>query len=312
MNRALRRLALAVAVLPAAVAAGDTPRELIEQGNAHYAAGRYAEALRSYEQAALGQAHPTPELVHDQAAARFKLGEIEDARDLWAGLKDVGDAAFGARTHYNLGNCDYADALTAVRTQDAQKALKLLAQAADQYRESLRLDPAMEDARANLELTQLLKRQIEEQAQNQPQSQPSQDQKQSEQQQQQPASKPAESQPGEQGQEQQPDQSRATQPSQTQPARPPESQESREGEEQREEQQQGERQPPPETMPAETRPAETRPAEPPAGAEELTGIELTREQAERLLQMIRDAEKARRERLMQQRAARQTPVERDW
>jgi hypothetical protein len=39
---------------------------------------------------------------------------------------------------------------------------------------------------------------------------------------------------------------------------------------------------------------------------------LTREQAERLLQMIRDAEKARRERLAQQRAASQKPVERDW
>jgi Ca-activated chloride channel family protein len=310
MSRALRRLVLAVAVLPAAVAAAmaaaDTPRDLIEQGNAHYAAGRYAEALESYRQAAAGSVRPTPELVHDQAAARFKLGQIEEARDLWVGLKDAGDAAFGARTHYNLGNCDYADALAAVRTQDTQKALELLAQAADQYRDTLRLDPALEDARANLELTQLLKRQIEEQAQNQPQSQPSQDQKQSDQQQQQPSSQPSESQPSEQRQEQQQNQSGTTQPSQTQSSQPPESQESQEGEQQNEKQQ-GEQQPPPETMPA-----ETQPAEPPAGAEELTGIELTREQAERLLQMIRDAEKARRERMMQQRAARQTPVERDW
>jgi len=41
-------------------------------------------------------------------------------------------------------------------------------------------------------------------------------------------------------------------------------------------------------------------------------LHLPREQAERLLQMIRDAEQARREKLAREREAKQKPVDKDW
>jgi Ca-activated chloride channel family protein len=286
--------------------AADPAHELVAKGNGDYAAGRYAEALAAYEQAA-SQTRPSPELLHDMAAANFKLGKLDAARDLWVRLKDTGDAAFAARTRYNLGNCDYADALAAAQ-QNPQAALQHLAVAAEQYRAALRLDPQFADARANLELTQLLKQQIEEQSQQQPQSQPSgdQSQEQQDQQQQSPPSQPS-SQPQSQPSRQQQEQSAQSQPAESQPAPQPESQP---GDEPDDEQPEGE--PPPPTTQPEMPPPETQPAGEQQQAGEASPIQMSREQAERLLQMIRDAEKARREKLAQQQMAKQKPVDRDW
>lgn len=49
-----------------------------------------------------------------------------------------------------------------------------------------------------------------------------------------------------------------------------------------------------------------------AGEQELPPVRLTPEQAERLLQKVRDAEKARREALRARERGKQRPVERDW
>lgn len=311
----LRSGAWAAFLLGAAlVAHAENARDFIQQGNQHYAAGRYAEALKCYEEAQARQANPPPELLHDLAAAHFKLGQLDEARDLWVRVKEAGDAGFEARTRYNLGNCDYAEALAAMQ-QSPQQALELLGTAADQYRTSLQLDPLMTDARANLELTQRLKRQIEEQTQSQPQSQPSQGQKRKDKQKQQ-STQPAQSQPSEQSEQDQQDQSATSQPAQTQPSQQPKPQEGQEGEQQPQDQNQPqpgeEDQQQPAAEQPQTMPAETQPTENDQSAEESAALHLTRAQAERLLQMIRDAEKARREKLLQQRTATQKKVERDW
>ena len=104
-------LILFLAVLPGVCFAAP-PRELIQQGNRHYAAGRYAEALEAYQQAAeVAGVDVGPELLHNQAAAQFKLGDLDEARELWVRALALKDAAWEARTRYNLGNCDYAQAL---------------------------------------------------------------------------------------------------------------------------------------------------------------------------------------------------------
>lgn len=294
--RTLRRWGPPLLLLAAGAlfAGADTARSLIEQGNQHYAAGRFAEALACYEQAASDVARPAPELLHNLAAARFKLGQIEEARDAWVRVKEAGDAAFEAQTRYNLGNCDYAEALAAT-AENPQQALEHLAAAAEQYRAAVQLDSQLADARANLELTQRLRQLIEEQMESQPQTQPSECQQEGDQQQ--PSTQPS------QGQPEQDEPSAESQPSQQQP---------QEGQEQDQEDAQAESQPqaeaPPPNEAAETQPNQE---QQPEGAEPRP-VQLTREQAERLLQMIRDAEKARRERLARQRAASQKPVERDW
>lgn len=294
------------------LARADRPRELIREGNQHYAAGRYAEALADYERAGADEALPSAELLHNRAAAHFKLGQIDEARELWARVKQTKDAAFEARAQYNLGNCDYAEALAAAaQPQKARQALERLAQAADQYRDALRLDPALVDARANLELSQLLKRQIEERLQDRPQesqptTRPQQDQ------QNQPETQPSQGDQQSEGRDQS-DSSASTQSRpETQPSGEPESRPARPEEPQ---QNQDSQEQPDQEQPAE-QPEPTSAGSQPAGADEDSDepspIHMTRAQAERLLQMVRDAEKARREMLARRRAAGQKPVARDW
>lgn len=291
------------------LAAADAPRDLIQRGNDHYQAGRYAEALEAYEQAReqFGDAY-SAELLHNQAAAHFKLGRIDEARELWVRAATLKDAAFEAAARYNLGNCDYADALRAVESQDVPGALELLDRAGEQYRDAIRLDPDLTNARANLELAEMLKEQIKQQTTTQPQSQPSSQPQQQEHQQQDQSSSQPSSQPSQQGdQTDQQDQSPATQPT-SQPEQQPQTQPSQEPESQPEQEQQDQPSPTsqpresPQTQPADAQPQDQQPVE----------LRMTPEEAERLLQMIRDAEQARRRVLRQREAAGHRPVERDW
>jgi len=211
-------------------------------------------------------------------------------------LKDV---TFEAAARYNLGNCNYADALTAFQAQDAQTAVAQLDRAQQEYRDALRLDPQRQDARANLELAAQLKKQIEEMAQQQPQSRPS-------------------SQPSQQDQQQQQQDQSTSQPS----SQPSESEQRDQTEPSEEQQQEPPQQPTsqPETQPApETQPSAPPQAEPSQEEEQLeeerqppVPIEMTREEAERLLQMIRDLERQRRAMLRAREAAGQKPVDKDW
>lgn len=308
-------LACVLAMGPAS-ARGDSVRDLISTGNERFAAGEYAEALAAYEEAAR-DVDPLveAELLNNQAAAHFKLGQLDEARELWVRAAGMRDAAFEAAARYNLGNCDYADAQTALGGGDAQKALALLKQARASYRDALQLDPGLASARANLELATQLIEQIEQQ---QPQSQPSsQPQSQpSSQPQSQPSSQPSsqESREGEQQQQQQQgeqgeDQQQDSENQQDGQEPNPQSQPS-------EEDQQEQQQPQPESQPAESQPSEA-PQSQPAGAESqpaepMSLSDMSKEEAERLLQLIRDAEKQRRARLRAMERARHTPVDKDW
>ena len=280
----------------------STPREVIEQGNEHYAAERYEQALESYQQASQAVDNPFgAELLHNQAAAQFKLGKLEEARELWVRALALKDAAFEARARYNLGNCAYADALQALDAQQPEGIFEALDKAVEQYRDAIRLDPELMDARANLELATQLKQQLEDNATTQPQSQPSSDQ----QEQQDKEQQSTQDQQGEQGDSDEQEQEQESESPATQP----------------ESQQEQEQPPEPSTQPDQG-PPPTQPAEQPQPEEEQSGqppedqqplmIQMTPEEAERLLQKIRDAEKARREVLRQREAAKHRPVERDW
>lgn len=320
MRMCLRALYPTLLVVAVAAALAETPRDLIRQGNEHYAAGRFAEALQAYEAAAAEQAAP-PELLHDRAAAYYQLGDREQARDLWVQVKAAGGAALEARALYNLGNCDYQDALAAAE-QNPRAAIAGLDKAIALYRAALALDPQLTDARANLELAAQLKRQIEEQTEEQPQSQPSsqqcpesqpsEDQQQKQEQQQDQQQQQQQDQAQEQKEQEQQDQQQSDQQQSDQPQS--QEQEPQDQQQQQGEQQQGEEQPQQEQSASgdqqQSQPESSE--EPQAEPRELPPIDMTQQQAERLLQMIRDAEKARREMLARQQRAQQQPVERDW
>jgi len=345
MNRATVIL-IAIAGLAAGAALGrpvDEARAAAQRGEAAYAAGKYDEALAEFERAAAALPDPPPELLHNQAAALFKLGRLSEARALWEQIRTRKDAAFEARTTYNLGNVDYAEALASAQppggtAPDPEAAQRCLAAAADRYRAALRLDPTLTDARANLELAELLRRQL---AQLPPQTKPGQSSRRSDPQ---PDSRPATQPERPQGSPQPPDSPESSGPQESEPSQgatsPEDSTSSQDAAAAHRDSQpadadrrqnpsasQFEQPSPPESADPQDRPTdeaqrdaadappvETQPAEPSA-AEPTTrpaGVKLTREQAERLLQRIREAEKARREALARQRDARRPPVDRDW
>lgn len=337
---------------PAALAEGV--RDAIAAGNADFAAGRYAEALAKYEAAGEpAETSAAADLLHNRAAANFKLGAIDEARELWVRATAMRDAAFEAACHYNLGNCDYADGLKAVEGGDAAAARAALKKAAARYRDALRLDPGLANARANLELAAALQKQLEESPTSQPESQSAASQQG---QPDQNTSQPSENQqqnPDQQGEQEQRDGQSSTQPNgeqqQREPASQPESgdpqsppvDERQPSEPENDNQsndnrddpasasenqnenrndnagappqpaeaqnENGNESPQPQPQPATTRPSDGSGEEPPNPM-----VNMTREQAERLLQKIRDMEKARRQALLQRERSRHKPVDKDW
>ena len=293
--------AVCVSILsqPPAARAAD-PRDLIREGNAHYAAQCYTLAQASYEQALTAAGpHPPAELLHNLAAVHYRLARFDEAREYWNRARPLGDAAFEARAYYNLGNCDYAAALHKLAAQDRAAALTLLTHAAKQYHEAIRLDPTLSEARANLELISRLTAQIEQAPD--PQSSPDE------------PGEPAQA--GEQGgattgagtSEPSPDAQPAdvpADPHSADPAQPaPQLQTSDSPDSDSDE---GDSHAAPNAdAPAEITDTNATPAPRPP-------TQMTRTQAERLLQLVREAERARREMLARRQSAREPPVQRDW
>jgi Ca-activated chloride channel family protein len=334
--RATAARALLATVCIAGARADDAARDSLRAGNEHYADGRFDQALESYS-----QLDPAPEdlmyadVLNNQAAAHFKLGAHEEARELWVRAASLRDAAFEARARYNIGNCHYAEALGVL--QPAQTApmpaagqpviaggedapappagnpIESLGRAIENFRDALRLDPSLTNARANMELAAQLKKQLEDQSEQQPQSQPSDDQQQQQNQENQDQEQSAgdQGQPGDQeqqkndeskeGENEQESQGDQQQEQDKQQQQDQQSGDSEEQADPKEQQQESESQQPQQRDEGDE--AEPTSAEP---------INLSQAEAERLLQMIRDAEQKRREALRAREAAKQKPVDKDW
>lgn len=171
-------------IATATYAAG--PRQIITKANTQYENGNFAEAAETYQ--SLDDAETADELraiaLHNKAAAHFKLNDFAAAKEAWVQTLNYNDATFEARVRYNLGNCNYQEALAALESQDplaAANVIPALEKAIAQYRDAIRLDSQNTNARANLQLAYQLKKQIEDQQNEQ---QDSQDQQNNQQQQQ--------------------------------------------------------------------------------------------------------------------------------
>jgi Ca-activated chloride channel family protein len=289
------RLAAPAALVAALVLAGAeepaSPGDLARQASEAMARERYDEALGVYEK--LRERHPDlAEIPFNMGVAAYRAGDLARAAEYFDQARTLAaDPALQARAAYNQGTTAYRRATEGA--QAAQQGLtglddttRELTEALEQYRQAIDADPGDADARANGELTWRLLQQLEElkeqlqqqqQQQGDPQQQDQGDQQQQQGEEQQQGEDQQEQQQGDQGQEQE---------------QPPE---------------QGEGEPSPavdsgeEDQQPPDRAGQPR-QEPP----------MSREQAERLLQQVRDREQERRDELAKARAARQPPVDKDW
>ena len=148
-----------LALLPWWGPAGDAYLA-VEEGNALYRVGQYEAALGEYAIAA--EVLPdAPEIALNQGNAWFRRFDYDQALEHYLQALDTLDPYLASRVQYNLGVVKYQQALDAMQT--FQDALTDTRSAIEYFRDSLRMDPNLQDARYNLELAYELLRRIEEQ-----------------------------------------------------------------------------------------------------------------------------------------------------
>ena len=185
-------------ILVAVAAAGAAePRELVDQGNRLFRAGKYAEAEKKYNEAAVDLVD-SHHVAFNKGAVYYKRGDYQKAIEQFSTALATHDRRLETKTLYNLGNAFFQEAVKL--QQDLPKAIERLRAAATHYRDCLEAEPGHAGARHNLDLAKrFLKRLIDEKRkqdekkkqqqkspQSQPQSQPQTQPQQKQQQQQQP------------------------------------------------------------------------------------------------------------------------------
>ncbi len=162
--------AVVVTLAMAASASAQSPSDLVSQGNNALQAGDPDKAIQSYEQAS-GLSPGRYEPLYNRAVAHYRKHEYDRARDLFTQALESSDRDTQARAQFNIGNCDYAQALELAQ-HDRPGAIKKLQNAISHYRGALAVNPQDADARANAELANtLIDRLGREQAQQQKQQQ---------------------------------------------------------------------------------------------------------------------------------------------
>ncbi len=277
---------------PTAVPAGDgrSARELIDAAQQAMTTERFQDALDLYGQA--GVLLPdAAEIPYNMGVAAYRTGDLERASALFDRARTLASVpAMQARSAYNLGTTSAQQAVEsktgdpAVAEAQMEDATAALRTALDRFRDALAMNPDDQDARANGELAWRWLRELEQlqdqmQQQGEQQQQDGEDQEQQDQEQQDPQ---------QQGQQQQDQQQQDQQAGQEQEQETEQEQQPSASDEQQQEQQAS-----PDQASADERP-------------------MSREEAERLLQSVRDKEARRRKDLARQAARGHRPVEKDW
>jgi len=250
--------------------------------------GRLAlgEALADYGQAEVALPE-SPEVAYNQGLAYYQTGDYAAAKNYLNRALLTRNLNLEAGVKYNLGNVAYASALE--KMSDLQEAIELLKQAISHYRDGLELNPDDEDAQANIQTAQLLIKdlldKLKQQQEKQQQQQQQGDQSQQDQQQQDQSPQ----QQGQQGQQEQKD-------------------EQQQGDQ--EEQPEGEQKSPEQQGQQDQQPQESQADE--QGAQTVEAQEMTREEADRLLQSVRDKERQRQEEQARRMRVHRAPVQKDW
>ena len=166
MLRVLASLTLLLSL--AAFETIESPYQAVPLANEAYDAGNYRMAADLYE-AALGYLPESPRLHFNLGNAYYQLAELEKAQAAYMRALATDDGPFAARVYYNLGNVHYQRSLNAMRT--FRDAVAPVREAMASYREALSLDAGLADAMYNLELADRLYDALKEQRE-QPQANP--------------------------------------------------------------------------------------------------------------------------------------------
>ena len=141
-------------ILPLPVLAASA-RSLTAEGNEFYSHGKYDEALKAYEEAAVEQPE-SARLYFNKGNVYFKKGDYEKAKEVYeaAALK-AKDLTLEAAAQYNLGNTAFFDGKQYLDS-DLKKALTQYESSIRHYQEALRINPKLKEAARNIEVVRLM------------------------------------------------------------------------------------------------------------------------------------------------------------
>jgi Ca-activated chloride channel family protein len=281
-NRRRRRVATAAVLCAGALAvasdAGAVPRRAVRlngQANRAYDAKQWDEASKLYDEAQV-QAPESPEIAYNLGNAMYRQGKFGDAIAHLRRAAESDDPTLRQQSFYNLGNALHDSG-------DLQRAVQA-------YRAALRLDPRDHDAKVNYEKTRQELQQQQQSGGGQSKDQDPSQQNQNQQGQSQ----------GGQGQNQESGQGDEQQQAQNEPG-------SEQGERDR---QQGDEQP---------QPRDEAQSQQPGGdaQQQMAALDsmpggLTREEALRILEAMRQQEKELQQQRARKAQARTRRVDKDW
>jgi len=135
-------------------------RKLNKKANKLYSQGKYEEALKLYEEAALLDPSDN-KLKMNRGSALYRLGNMEEAESSYIGSLSQTDKKTLADAHYNLGNILYRQGEHLVKDGDFSTARTKYSQALENYVQTLKLRPNDNDAKWNLQLTHRKVEQLE-------------------------------------------------------------------------------------------------------------------------------------------------------
>ncbi len=153
----------------------DFLRSKPEQAQNAYRKGDYKKALELYQDAATRNPD-SDTLAYNLGNAQYSLGQYKEAAGQYARIVEKNKPALSGQALYNMGNSLF-------QMGKAGGDQKMLEQALEAYRTSIRQNPADEDSKYNYELTSRLiqKQQQQQQQQNQDQQKKQEEKKQQEQ-----------------------------------------------------------------------------------------------------------------------------------
>ncbi len=259
----------------------DPAADKNEEGRQHYGEGEYDEAISKFTDAQL-HLPESDSLNFNIANTHYKVGKLPEAEKSYKGILDSKDVTLKAKANYNMGNTMFKQGKLNEALDFYKKAIKLTEKESGTNGDEMK--GVREDAKYNYEFVQ---KKMEEMKQEQQEREEKEEQDKQE----------------KQDQEKQDDQKQGEEQEEKQEEKDPEQQEQQQQEKEQEEQDKSnkgeqENEPPPENEKSPSQPYEKK--------------DMTKEEAERILDALRQSERSARE--MQEKEKESTPymIEKNW
>jgi Ca-activated chloride channel family protein len=274
-------------------------------------------------EALLADRDASPERLYNEGVARFRASEFDAAGTLFASAAARAKASLSSRAMYNRGTTSLADAVRAMQASaspspqgdgaDARtQAMETLQRSLRELKDAVRADPTDRDARANAELAHRVLKELQQQQQDQQQQdQQSQDQQNQDQQNQDQQNQDQQNQDQQNQDQQNQDQQNQDQQNQDQQNQDQQNQDQQNQDQQNQDQQNQDQQNQ-DQQNQEQQNQEQQNQEQQNQDQQEARKPLSKQDIERLLQRIRDRERARVREVLDRERARTKPAPKDW